>query len=120
MSSWREDIERIRAAGARHILFMCVANSARSQMAEGLARTLAPESVKISSAGSYPWIVNPLAIEAMAEIGIDISAHESKSLDAIDVDDVDDPVLVVGQGLGALCLAVDDLGHGPGEIAVPV
>ncbi len=87
--TWREDIDRLRAADPKHILFMCVANSARSQMAEGLARALAPEDVKISSAGSYPWTVNPLAIEALDEIGIDISDHVSTSVDEIEGSDVD-------------------------------
>jgi len=87
--TWRDDIKRLRAAAPKHILFMCVANSARSQMAEGLARSIAPADVKISSAGSYPWAVNPLAVEALAEISIDISANESKSVDEIDAAGVD-------------------------------
>jgi arsenate reductase len=66
------------------ILFMCVANSARSQMAEGIARSLVPESVEIYSAGSSPSKVNPLAIRAMEEIGIDISSHWSKSVDDVE------------------------------------
>ena len=68
------------------ILFLCVANSARSQMAEGLARRLAPASVDVYSAGSEPSPVSPFAVEAMAEIGIDISEHESKSLEEIPLD----------------------------------
>lgn len=63
------------------ILFMCVANSARSQMAEGLARVLWGPSYEIRSAGSHPAQVNPLAVEALDEIGIDISRHASKSVD---------------------------------------
>lgn len=64
------------------ILFMCVANSARSQLAEGLAKSLLP-TVEIHSAGSKPAIVNPLAIEALREIGIDISKNYSKSTDEL-------------------------------------
>ncbi len=64
-----------------NILFMCVANSARSQMAEGIAKSLCDSSVGIESAGSNPSKVNPLAIEAMQEIGIDISRHYSKFYD---------------------------------------
>lgn len=61
------------------ILFLCVANSARSQMAEGLARAMFSESAHVESAGSQPsGVVNPFAIEAMQEIGIDISGHFSK------------------------------------------
>ena len=87
--SWRADAEALRAARPRHILFLCVANSARSQMAEGIARSLSPASVKISSAGSRPSKVNPFAIRALDEIGIDIRAHRSKSVDEIDPADVD-------------------------------
>ena len=70
-------------------LFLCVANSARSQMAEGLARRLAPPGTRVYSAGSEPASVNPLAVRAMAEIGIDISHHRSKPVDEIPVDRVD-------------------------------
>ncbi|MHB1816158.1 MAG: arsenate reductase/protein-tyrosine-phosphatase family protein, partial [Steroidobacteraceae bacterium] len=56
----------------RRILFLCVANSARSQMAEGLARARFGSDVEVLSAGSRPSRVNPYAIEVMAEIGIDI------------------------------------------------
>lgn len=66
------------------ILFLCVANSARSQMAEGLARTLAPRGIEIASAGSQPSRVNPLAVAAMKEIGIDLSSHASKSVADVD------------------------------------
>lgn len=62
----------------RKILFLCVANSARSQMAEGLARRILGDRVDIISAGSQPSKVNPHAIEAMAEIGIDISRSRGK------------------------------------------
>ncbi len=63
------------------VLFMCVANSARSQMAEALAKNIFLNLVEIQSAGSQPSKVNPLAIEAMEEIGIDLSGHYSKSTD---------------------------------------
>ncbi|MCL7943068.1 VOC family protein [Marinobacter sp. ATCH36] len=66
------------------ILFLCVSNSARSQMAEGLARELLGANVEVMSAGSQPTQVNPHAIAAMAEIGMDISQQQSKSVDAID------------------------------------
>jgi arsenate reductase len=52
-------------------------------MAEGIARSLAPAGVKVSSAGSKPSRVNPLAIRALDEIGIDIRGHRSKSVDTI-------------------------------------
>lgn len=62
------------------ILFMCVANSARSQIAEGLARRLFP-AAEIRSAGSHPGKLNHYAVTVMKEIGIDISDHFSKSID---------------------------------------
>lgn len=68
----------------KKILFLCVANSARSQMAEGLARHRFGTDVEILSAGSRPSKVNPYAIEAMSEVGIDISGQHSKSVDDVD------------------------------------
>jgi arsenate reductase len=88
-ATWEQDAAIIRAARPRHILFLCVANSARSQMAEGIARALAPAGVRISSAGSQPSRVNPLAVKALAEIGIDITGHHSKSVNDLPADDVD-------------------------------
>ena len=73
----------------KRILFLCVANSARSQMAEGLARQILGERAEISSAGSKPAPVNPHAVEAMAEIGIDITGQYSKSVDTIDLSGLD-------------------------------
>jgi arsenate reductase len=66
------------------ILFLCVANSARSQMAEGLGRMLFGDRAPVSSAGSEPSTVNPYAIEVMRELGVDLSAHHSKSVQSID------------------------------------
>ena len=84
---WHVEAALLRALAPRHVLFLCVANSARSQMAEGLARAMAPEGVQISSAGSEPTRVRPQAIAALAEVGIDISHHTS-----IGIDDVERPV----------------------------
>lgn len=72
-----------------NILFLCVANSARSQMAEGIMRSLVGERALVQSAGSKPKTVNPYAIQVMAEIGVDISTHHSKSVNEIDADRVD-------------------------------
>jgi arsenate reductase len=69
---------------AHGILFLCVANSARSQMAEGLARSLVGDRVPVQSAGSSPSRLNPLAVRALAEIGVDIAAQRSKSVDEVD------------------------------------
>ena len=62
------------------VLILCTANSARSQMGEGLLRRLAGDKMDVFSAGSRPARVNPFAIEAMRERGIDISAHTSDHL----------------------------------------
>lgn len=72
-----------------NVLFVCTANSARSQMAEGLAKHAGLYS-GITSAGTHPTIVNPLAREALNELGIDISSQHSKLLtsDLIDWADV--------------------------------
>ncbi len=86
---WEAAARQLRAARPRHILFLCVANSARSQMAEGIARALASAGVTVSSAGSRPSGLNPLAVRALAEIGLDISGHRSKGVDEIPPGDVD-------------------------------
>ena len=62
------------------VLFLCTGNSARSQMAEGWLRHLAGDRFEVFSAGSHPVGLNPVSVEAMAEVGIDISAHRSKSV----------------------------------------
>jgi arsenate reductase len=64
----------------QQVLFLCTGNSARSQMAEGLLRHLAGDQMDVYSAGSRPSMVNPLAIQVMAERGIDISQQRSKHL----------------------------------------
>jgi len=69
---------------AKTILFLCVANSARSQMAEGLARKIFGKRNAVQSAGSEPSQVNPYAIEVMRELGVDLSTHHSKSVQTID------------------------------------
>ena len=68
------------AHAKQRVLILCTGNSARSQMAEGLLRHLSAGNVEVHSAGTHPSAVNPLAIAAMRELGIDISAHHSKSV----------------------------------------
>ena len=60
------------------VLFLCTHNSARSQMAEGLLRTMAGDRFEVQSAGTEKTAVHPLAIRVMAEHGIDISGHSSE------------------------------------------
>jgi len=73
----------------RSVLFLCVANSARSQMAEALARARWGARVRVQSAGSQPSRVNPYAIAVMAERGLDLASHASKSVQTIDPASVD-------------------------------
>lgn len=73
-----------------NILFLCVANSARSQMAEGLAKSMLGNKHNIQSAGSIPsGEIHPHAIQAMDDIGIDIRDQYSKSVDDLDEDFLD-------------------------------
>lgn len=74
---------------ATSILFLCVANSARSQMAEGLGRMILGDRARVASAGSRPSRVNPYAVEVMQELGVDLATHHSKSVDTIDPASVD-------------------------------
>ena len=88
------------------VLFLCVANSARSQMAEGLARERFGDSVRVQSAGSNPSQVNPLAVRAMDELGIDISSHISKGLETINLGLFDTIVVLCAE---EVCPAVPGL-----------
>jgi len=65
----------------KRVLILCTGNSARSQMAEGLLRTIAGDRYEVFSAGVAPSHVRPEAIEVMSELGIDLSSHRSKSVD---------------------------------------
>jgi len=87
--AWRVEALALAARSPRHLLLLCVANSARSQMAEGLARSLARPGVTVSSAGSSPTGVRPEAVQVLAELGIDISGQRSKGFEAVDRASVD-------------------------------
>jgi len=87
--TWLIEARLLRALAPKHVLFLCVANSARSQMAEGVGRALAPRGVRVSSAGSEPSRVRPQAVEVLAEVGIDATGHRSRSLDEFIDKDVD-------------------------------
>ncbi len=73
----------------KHLLFLCVENSARSQMAEAIARSLAPAGVSVYSAGSRPSRVNPYALRALAEIGLDAAGQTSKGVGDVPVHLID-------------------------------
>jgi arsenate reductase len=101
-----------------HILFLCAENSARSQMAEAIARTIAPRDTIISSAGSNPTQVRPEAAEVMKELGIDISHQRAKDVSAIHADSVD---LVVTLCADQVCpILPSDAQHLHWELPDPV
>jgi arsenate reductase len=79
------------------VLFLCVHNSARSQMAEGFARLLAPVGVHVLSAGSEPRGVHPRAVEAMREVGVDLTVQSSKHLDQVPWRECDTVVTLCGE-----------------------
>jgi arsenate reductase len=79
------------------VLFLCVANSARSQMAEGIARSLAPAGTRVWSAGSRPTSVRAEAIAVLKEIGIDISGHRAKAVTEIPAAEVDTVITLCGE-----------------------
>jgi len=78
----------------KRVLFLCVHNSARSQMAEGLLRAWGGDEYEVASAGTEAAVVRPLAIRAMAEIGIDISGQTSKTSTTFEGEWFDDAVTV--------------------------
>ncbi|UHQ19868.1 arsenate reductase ArsC [Lysobacter sp. KIS68-7] len=81
----------------KRVLFVCIENSNRSQMAEGFAHMLGGADVEAMSAGSAPsGVINPKAIRAMAELGYDLTTHGSKSLD--DISGEFDAVVTMGCG----------------------
>jgi protein-tyrosine-phosphatase len=83
------------------VLFVCVENANRSQIAEAFARVLGGSEVEAYSAGSRPsGVVNPKAVEAMREFGYDLSAHSSKSLDEMPNVEFD---FVATMGCGDAC-----------------
>lgn len=71
------------------VLFLCTGNSCRSQMAEGLARHLKGDQIRPVSAGIEKHGLNPLAVKVMQEVGLDISGHHSKTLDEINIAEID-------------------------------
>ena len=84
------------------VLFVCTHNSARSQMAEGFLRALGRDRFEVESAGTEPGTLHPMAIQAMAESGIDISLQESKSVERF-VDDAFDLVITVCDEANEAC-----------------
>jgi len=83
-------------AGKLRVLFLCTGNACRSQMAEGWARQLKADQLEPYSAGIEPAGLDPRAVAAMAEVGVDISAHRSKHVDELLGVDFDYVVTVCG------------------------
>lgn len=109
MSELRAQPPAFITAPPRRVLFLCVHNSARSQMAEGFARALAPAEVEVWSAGSEPRGVNPLAIEVMREVGIDIRAQRSQPIDRVPWRDADTVVTLCGEAEGICPVVAGDV-----------
>ena len=80
----------------KRVLFLCTANSCRSQMAEGLINHFLGDKITAFSAGTEATYVNPIAIQVMKEIGIDISKHQSKNLTAFDGQSFDYVITLCG------------------------
>jgi arsenate reductase (thioredoxin) len=94
---WLLEAAVLRELGPRGLLFLCVANSARSQIGEGVARLLAPADVRIQSAGSHPTGLRPEAARVLSELGIDPAAHWSKNVSEIDPETVDTVITLCGE-----------------------
>ncbi len=95
------------------ILFLCVANSARSQMAEGIARSLVPPGVRVWSAGSNPTRVRSEAIAVLREIGIDISSYRSKGVSEIPAAEVDTVITLCAEEVCPLFFGSAERLHWP-------
>lgn len=89
------------------VLFLCSGNAARSQMAEGFARGMLPPGVRVWSAGTRPAdSIHPMAVRAMAEVGIDISWQRPKRLRDVPMGDIDTVITLCGDDLGLIPGAV--------------
>jgi arsenate reductase len=86
----------------QRVLFLCTHNSARSQMAEGLLRGMAGDRFEVASAGTEATVVHPLAVRAMADVGIDVSRHTSKTVDTL-LDQPWDHVITVCDSANERC-----------------
>jgi arsenate reductase len=95
------------------VLFLCVANSARSQMAEGLAREIVGGTINVHSAGSSPSVINPLAVKALAEVGIDATKQFSKSIDDIPRGEVDTVITLCAEEVCPVYLHANTRHHWP-------
>ncbi len=88
MSSWEKEADALHSCGARHALILSRSNAARGQIAEGIARALAPRQVRISSAGAVRGSVDPLAVRVLAELSVNANDQRSRTLDEVDLQGV--------------------------------
>ena len=87
--TWKREAEEVAAMRPKKLLFMCVQNSARSQLAEAIGRHLASEDVEVISAGSQPAFVRPQAIQVLEEAGISTKGLVSQAVDDVDTTGVE-------------------------------
>jgi arsenate reductase len=92
--STKNEKRKMKASRKKKVLFICTHNSARSQMAEGILRSIYPADYDVYSAGTEPTEVNPFAVKVMKEIGIDISQHTAKNIKEF-IDEIFDYVVTV-------------------------
>ena len=85
MPSWDKEADALHASGARHALILSTVSDARGQIAEGIARALAPRQIRISSAGVARGAVDPLAMRVLAELSVASADLRAQTLDEIDV-----------------------------------
>jgi amino-acid N-acetyltransferase len=96
MSSWEADADLLHSCGARHALILSRTNSAVGQLAEGIARALAPRQVHITAAGAERGHADPLVKRVLAELSVDIADQQPKTLDEVDTSDLQ-AILVVSE-----------------------
>lgn len=90
-------------AKKKRVLFLCVGNSSRSQMAEGLLRNAAPNTFESASAGSEPAGLSSRAVAVMSELNIDIAHHRSKSVDEFVDEEFDYAITVCDESFESRC-----------------
>ena len=96
MSSWEAEADLLQSSGARHALILSRTNSALGQLAEGIARALAPRQVRVSYAAANRGRVDPLAKRVLAELSVNFADEHPKALDEVDTSDVQ-AILVVSE-----------------------
>ena len=94
MPTWEKEADALHASGARHALILSGASDARGQIAEGIARALAPRQIRVSSAGAARGVVDPIAVRVLAELSVIGSDLRARTLDEVDVTDVGAIVVV--------------------------